>query len=164
VPPAAVGSVLFAFPKTFAPSVIPMHKKLWKKISRLRNPRKPTLRFSPTAWAKLLFLRDLGPTEVGAFGLALTDDPLLVTDVQLVGQTCSLVSVLFDDQAVADFFDAQVDRGLRPAQFGRIWVHTHPWQSPAPSGVDEETFARVFSATDWAVMFILAKEGQTNGT
>jgi len=30
-------------------------------------PRSPTLRFSPTAWAKLLYLRDLGETEVGGF-------------------------------------------------------------------------------------------------
>ncbi len=30
----------------------------------------PTLRLSPTAWAKLLFLRDLGETEVGGFGIA----------------------------------------------------------------------------------------------
>ena len=29
----------------------------------------PTLWFSPTAWAKLLYLRDLGDTEVGGFGI-----------------------------------------------------------------------------------------------
>jgi len=34
-----------------------------------RSPRRPKLRFSPTAWAKLLFLRDRGPTEVGGFGI-----------------------------------------------------------------------------------------------
>ena len=28
----------------------------------------PVLRFSPTAWAKLLFLRDAGDTEIGGFG------------------------------------------------------------------------------------------------
>jgi proteasome lid subunit RPN8/RPN11 len=33
-----------------------------------------TLRFSPTAWAKLLFLRDYGDTEVGGFGIAASDD------------------------------------------------------------------------------------------
>ena len=31
--------------------------------------KSPTLRFSPYAWAKLLFLRDLGETEVGGFGI-----------------------------------------------------------------------------------------------
>ena len=36
----------------------------------------PSLRFTPTAWAKLLFLRDYGETEVGAFGIAAIDDLL----------------------------------------------------------------------------------------
>ena len=40
----------------------------------------PTLRFSPTAWAKLLFLRDLGDTEVGGFGISAADDLLYVED------------------------------------------------------------------------------------
>ena len=38
----------------------------------------PSLRFTPTAWAKLLFLRDYGDTEVGGFGIAASDDLLLV--------------------------------------------------------------------------------------
>lgn len=67
----------------------------------------------------------------------------------------------FDDEAVADYFDAQVAAGRRPAQFARIWVHTHPGNSADPSGTDELTFARVFGSTDWAVMFILARGGQT---
>jgi len=78
-----------------------------------------------------------------------------------VDQNCSGVTVAFDDQAVADFFNQQVDRRLRPEQFARIWVHTHPGKSPEPSFVDEETFARVFGRTEWAAMFILARGGQT---
>jgi len=109
----------------------------------------------------LLYLRDCGPTEVGGFAIAATDDPLLVTDLQLVDQVCSSVSVAFDDRAVADFFDQQVDAGLRPVQFARIWVHTHPGDCPEPSLTDEETFERVFGPTDWAVMFILARGGQS---
>src|SRR4051812_35743192 len=38
------------------------------------------LRFSPTAWAKLLFLRDIGDTEVGGFGITPADDLLFVED------------------------------------------------------------------------------------
>src|SRR5262249_55005204 len=67
--------------------------------------------------------------------------------------------VAFDDTAVADFFDAQVDRGLSPQQFARIWLHTHPGDSPVPSRTDELTFARVFGGCDWAVMGILACGG-----
>lgn len=121
----------------------------------------PILRFSPTAWAKLLYLRDLGPTEVGVFGISATDDLLRVEDVCLVQQRCSQVSVAFGDEAIAAYFDEQVDRGLRPEQFGRIWIHTHPGDRAEPSWVDEATFERVFGRSDWAVMFILASGGAT---
>ncbi len=119
------------------------------------------LRFSPTAWAKLLFLRDVGDTEIGGFGISAVDDLLYVKDVELVSQTCTWVHVAFADEAVANFFDDQVDAGRRPEEFGRIWVHTHPGSSPEPSVTDEATFARVFGSADWALMFILARGGQT---
>ena len=127
-----------------------------------KNPTRepPKLRFTPTAWAKLVFLRDLGGTEVGAFGICPTD-PLLVEDVQLVKQSCTFSTVAFDDDSVADFFEDQVENGLEPQQFARVWIHTHPGQSANPSHTDEETFARVFGSTDWAVMFILACGGET---
>ncbi len=98
---------------------------------------------------------------MGGFGLSDAADLLLVTDVRLVRQSCSPVSVAFDDEAVADHFDEQVDRGLRPEQAGRIWIHTHPGDSPLPSSTDAETFARVFGRCDWAVMAILARGGAT---
>jgi hypothetical protein len=107
-----------------------------------------------------LFLRDYGETEVGGFGIAAGDDLLLVEDVQLVKQDCSWAHVAFDDESVADFFDAQVDCGHRPEQFGRLWLHTHPGDSPQPSLTDEETFERAFGRSDWALMFIVAQQGQ----
>ena len=119
----------------------------------------PTLRFSPTAWAKLLYLRDAGDTEVGGFGISAADDLLLIEDVQLVRQVCDLASVSFDDDSVADFFDRQVDAEVSMARCGRVWLHTHPGNSPQPSMTDEDTFARVFGCTEWALMFILARGG-----
>jgi proteasome lid subunit RPN8/RPN11 len=125
------------------------------------RPSRPVLRFSPTAWAKLLHLRDSGETEIGCFGIAFKGDLLFVEDVRLVRQTCTWTHVAFDDDAVADFFDAQVDAGRRPEEFARIWVHTHPGNSAEPSSTDEATFVRVFGGSNWAVMFILARDGQT---
>lgn len=109
----------------------------------------------------MLFLRDLGRTEVGGFGITPPDDLLLVEDVRLVQQKCTAVTVEFDDAAVADFFDEQVDQGRTPEQFARIWLHTHPGGSASPSHTDEETFARCFGGTDWSLMFIVAREGET---
>ena len=118
------------------------------------------IRFSPTAWAKLLYFRDRQKTEIGGFGVTSADDLLMVEDFITVRQDVSVVSVSFDDEAVADFFDGQVDAGNKPEQFARIWLHTHPGDSPVPSATDEETFERVFGGCDWAVMCILAKDGQ----
>ena len=46
-----------------------LEKQMRTKSLRLTTAT-PVLRFSPTAWAKLLFLRDYGETEVGGFGIA----------------------------------------------------------------------------------------------
>ena len=67
--------------------------------------------------------------------------------------------MLFDDEAVADYFDDRVDAGLKPERFARIWLHTHPGDSPLPSGTDEETFSRAFGGCQWAAMMVLASDG-----
>ena len=107
------------------------------KSPRVETPQRtsPVLRFSPTAWAKLLFFRDRGETEIGGFGVCADEDKLRVEQFVPVKQEATTVSVRFDDQAVADFFEGQVDRGRRPEQFGRIWLHTHPGASPAPTAI-----------------------------
>jgi hypothetical protein len=74
----------------------------WRKKRRKKKRRRQKLRFTPYAWAKLRFLRDVGDTEVGGFGISHVDDLLLIEDFQLVKQTCTPVTVEFDDIAVAD--------------------------------------------------------------
>ena len=125
------------------------------------TPKNPVVKFSPYAWAKLWYMLHRGHTEVGGFGISKIDDPLTIIDFQLVKQECSAAYCAFDDEGVSEFTDDMVDHGLQPAQFLRIWIHTHPGASPSPSGQDEETFARVFSTCNWSLMFILAKEGAT---
>jgi len=131
------------------------------RARRRQCSRRPPLRLTPYAWAKLLHLRDLGVTEVGGFGVSRPSDLLLVEDVHLVRQKCTPMTVKLDDPSVADYFDEEVDRGRTPAEFARIWIHTHPGDSPYPSCTDEETFDRCFGAADWAIMFIVARGGQT---
>ncbi len=135
--------------------------RLTKSDSKGKAPRKPVLRFSPTAWAKLLFMRDAGNTEVGGFGITADDDPLHIIDFMTVEQENTVASVSFKDEAVADLFETQVvDNNRQPENFARIWCHSHPGDSPSPSMTDEETFKRVFGKCDWAVMFILAQGGK----
>ncbi len=130
----------------------------------------PVLVIGPVAWLKLMLFLHIGDTEVGGFGISRggahaddgdEDDLLYLEDFATVRQRVTAISVAFDDAAVADYFDDQVDAGLSPARFGRVWVHTHPGDSPNPSMIDEETFARVFGTCDWAVMLIVSRTGRT---
>ena len=119
------------------------------------------MRFTPYAWAKYIFLRDIGSTEVGAFGVSSIDDLGLITDLQMVKQECCSVSVDFDDESIADYFDRMTDAKRHPVEYARIWLHTHPGSNPNPSGVDEKTFRDKFDDCDWAVMGILAEGGKS---
>lgn len=123
-------------------------------------PDKPVLRFSPTAWAKLVRFRDKTGNEIGGFGITGPDDLLFVREFVTVKQEVTAISIKFDDEAVGVFFDEQVDLGRKPEQFARIWAHSHPSSMTEPSAIDEETFKRVFGRCDWAVMFILAGNGK----
>ena len=135
------------------------------RVTRVRvkdkQPRKLALRFSPTAWAKLLYFRDKSDNEISGFGITQPEDLLCVKEFVTVKQQVTAVSIKLDDEAVADFFDQQVDLGRKPEQFARVWLHTHPGNSPGPSITDEETFTRVFGNCQWAVMFILAQGNRT---
>jgi hypothetical protein len=113
----------------------------------------------PAAFLKLTFLCHAASTEVGGFGLSSAADPLILEDVLIVRQRTSVVSVAFDDEAVADLVDRMVDAGVAPCRCSRIWVHTHPADSASPSHTDEQTFARSFGGQDWSVMLILARGG-----
>jgi proteasome lid subunit RPN8/RPN11 len=115
---------------------------------------------SPLAWLKLQFLLHAGDTEIGGFGVSHEQNLLYVDDVAIVSQQTTSVSVEFDDTAVADLFDQMADRDIPPQRFMRIWMHTHPGDSAQPSGLDEQTFTRVFGSCDWALMFIIARTGE----
>ena len=130
-------------------------------LTQREQSSSPVLRFTPTAWAKLLHFRDHGETEIGGFGISAADDLLLMEDFVTIKQDVTVASVSFDDEAVADFFDTQVDAGRKPEQFARVWLHSHPGDSPKPSSIDEETFRRVFGRCQWAVMFIVARGGKS---
>ena len=101
---------------------VPQEKVIKKSRLQVKKsrPKRLALRFSPTAWAKLLYFRDKTDNEVGGFGITQLDDLLFVIDFVTIKQEVTGVSVKFDDEAVADYFDAQVDLGRKPEQFARI--------------------------------------------
>lgn len=123
-----------------------------------RIKKETKLKFSPYAWAKILWFRNHGDTEIAGFGIADTDDLLFINDFKTIKQKASAASVKFDDEAVGEFFEDMVDAGMHPKQFARVWLHTHPGMSHNPSVTDHDTFAEAFGKCDWALMFILDTE------
>jgi len=108
-----------------------------------------------------VYFRDKSDNEVGGFAITDPDDLLFVREFITVKQEVTCISVKFDDEAVADFFDMQVDLGRKPEQFARVWLHSHPGDSPEPSAIDEATFERVFGNCQWAVLFVVAQDNKT---
>ena len=130
-----------------------------EELKETTKNRPMKLRFSPTAWAKFLFMRDIGDTEVGGFAITMPDDLLYIDDFILPKQECGWASVDFDNESVADITDDLIDEGFKPAQFLRIWIHTHPSMSASPSKTDEDTFEKAFGGCDWAIMAIVSTNG-----
>ena len=130
----------------------------------LKLTRKPAcneLRFSPYAWAKFLYFRDKGSTEISGFGISTAENLLSIVDFITVKQSCTAVSIKLDDVSVSDFFVDQTNLGRQPCQYSRVWLHTHPGSSASPSGTDISTLNEVFGDTDFSVMAILALGGAT---
>lgn len=120
-----------------------------------------TLRFTAYAWAKLIWMRDRGETEVAGYAITGTEDPLLVTDFVLVKQKCTEVTFDLDPEDGVEHAERMMDAGFMPWQTQNILCHSHPSNCPRPSLTDEENFKSAFSHPNWAIMFIIAKGGQT---
>jgi len=120
----------------------------------------PKLNFTPDTWCQLNYMCKRASTEIGCFAITHPDDRLFVTDLWFPKQECTAATVEFDDESIAEEIDRLSDTHPMDECF-RIWIHTHPGDSPNPSGTDEETFSKVLGHFDWAVMAILAKGGKS---
>ncbi len=137
-------------------------KKQYKAYKVYKAPADPKLRFTPYAWAKLLYWQKQAcGRELSAFGISHVDNFLVVSDVICITQTREYAHTEFDDDAISKYFETMVDKGLKPEQFARIWIHTHPEGVTSASQTDEQTFQETFGNYNWAVMFILEATGKT---
>lgn len=119
--------------------------------------------FTFEAWTKLNYMCSSAVTEIGGFGISHKNDPFLITDFVLVPQECTLASVDFDDEGLADHMDNMMEKGIIPARSFRHWIHTHPGNSAAPSSTDWKSWGDCFPNADWSTMIILAKGGDSSG-
>ena len=99
-----------------------------KQISRRSSP--PVMKFLPTAWAKLLYLRDCGEAEVGGFGVSSVDDLLLIEDIQLVRQSCTAVMLCMTVHGI----DRGGRRRVRRPDPGTTRWRSLAAQAPSSSG------------------------------
>jgi len=128
------------------------------------------------SWMKYIFYRDhcskknLGEgatqdfLEVSLMGESKSINELnYIVDMHCVPQEVSAGSTDLDDEGLADYMDRMnEERNLNPRMTGRVWFHTHPGNSPSPSTVDTDTFKNFFGELDFAVMFILARNGSVH--
>ena len=128
-----------------------------RSVDLTRKRKVGMLRFAPTAWAKLLWFRDRGPTEIAGFGVSRADDPLYVEEFITIPQEADVATFEFGDDATNDYLTDMVKAGYQPAECFRIWLHSHPGSGKGigPSGHDEEVFERCFGGCDWSIMFII---------
>jgi len=125
--------------------------------------KSPILHFTSEAWNHLLWLRDRGDTEVSAFGyLEDQKDNLVVESLIIPKQECSSATTEMDDESLSELGEAMTKKRVVPWRYTRVWIHTHPGESPTPSSKDWETFREIFGRSNWAIMFVLAKGGQTH--
>jgi proteasome lid subunit RPN8/RPN11 len=120
--------------------------------------------FEAGPWVKLQWVCHRGPTEVAGFGVTTERNLLRVTDLVLVPQQADAASFDFDADGLSAYFEDMAVAGVAPERSGRIWIHTHPGDSPTPSGKDRDHFGSPegLGQQNWACMFILARGGQTH--
>ena len=135
----------------------PSDASLNPQPKRRPDARAQRVLLRPAAFLKLMFCCHAAQTEIGGFGIGSALDPLVVESFELVQQSTSVVTVTFDDLAVADHADRFADQGIGPERSLRIWIHTHPGSSATPSGTDERTFATSFGSCDWSAMLIQSR-------
>jgi len=138
-------------------------KKIDFSQERQKTDFPDVLRFTPYAFAKMLYLRDKGSTEISGFALTDDGDPYLIVDFIMPEQECTGATTEMTSKGIVDLFDKLSGpakfggMGISPGRYGRVWIHTHPGFSSEPSGTDWATFREVFGDKDWAIMFIMGK-------
>jgi len=133
--------------------------------------------FDEKAFAKVLFFRDNcieknvqgggekseSFLEVSLMGISKNseDDIHRVVDVLCVPQECTGGNTEFLEKEYTDWREARMfDDKMDPITFSRIWIHTHPGESPNPSNVDEDNFKKIKEDADFACMYIVAKKNK----
>lgn len=119
-------------------------------------------KFTPYAWAKICYMRDVDRVEVAGYGESAEDDLATIIDFHMVEQDNAPATVSLRGDGIAGHLEGMFERGVPPERCGRIWIHTHPSNGVTPSSTDEKTFEELYDAAPWSVMLIVGTEGATS--
>lgn len=119
-----------------------------------------SIRISPHAYQKVAFFtrKDV---EVGGFAITSPEDPSLILDFVVLPQTSSSCEFDFSPDGMQNYLNEMVDAGISPNNCFRMYIHTHPGNSPQPSSVDNEQFDKLMQDYPWFGMIIFAKDLST---
>lgn len=95
-------------------------------------------------------------------GVTETENPFLVTRIELIQQRSTVGTTDFEDDALVRYMALAISghltgKPLTPAQCMRVWIHTHPSDDVGPSGKDYNTLREKFSEQPRTIMMILGK-------
>jgi len=101
----------------------------------------PRLKFSPSAWTKLVLYTTLCPHEIGGFGMLVQDGAdYILDDLLLVEQDVNALATHFHGQSVSLLLADLVEQDRDPAAL-QLWWHSHAREAPFWSGEDEKTIS-----------------------
>ena len=113
-------------------------------------------KFSPTAYAKVVWLLRNVKDETAAMGIVDPNNKWRIIDIEIVEQESSACEVELLN--LPDFALEMEQRGYDMEQCMRVWIHTHPGASCTPSNTDETTFDNLLSAYPYFGMIIFGRE------
>lgn len=120
--------------------------------------------FHQEPWLKLCALSQEGYNELAGFGISAADDPLEIEDFVLVKHFATAATFEFCPDAMGKHMEDMAARGISPDRCLKIYIHTHPHESPTPSQTDWNEFEDFSENSDFTVMFIMARGGACHCT
>lgn len=111
----------------------------------------PILRFTPESWDQLSLRRE-HDDQVRGFGITAASDLLAIEEIRFLDRSAG---------ADVEFLTGEIERELPVDRCARVWIGTRPGRSARPTSAELATFARLFGAVPWSVLFLVAHGGAT---
>lgn len=120
---------------------------------------KTSLFVSPLLHLKGVLLCQERSDEIAGIAVCHPDDPFYLLDLVLCEGVYSSAYCDVEADDLARCMEKAMSLGY-PVETHTGWFHTHPFNSPKPSGTDETTFNKIFGQRDIITQIILCKTNE----